>query len=200
MTAHFGGGHPASGERELLRDRIAELRATADFLELGLVDHGRPDGKRWSVTAFDLLERARVRSRDKLVRDRGGRRGAGGPPDPTGSEAAERVEDNDEDLVRWRELLMDLDVAVTYLRRLPKVLADATPAQQHPDRLEVGCRVCSRPGKPEPIYRSERCQWCYRFWLDWKVDVPPAILKKRREGRTVTEQMIRAELEEAMSA
>ena len=182
-----------------LRDAITEVRGILDDLELGILDRSKPDGKRWSLTAFDLLARARVRSRDKLpVPDRG-RRSLGGHGDPTATQAAARVEDNDEDLHHWREFLMDLQVGLTYFRRLPTTLAKATPAQQHPDRPEFGCRVCSRPGKPEPIYRAERCRWCYDFWLLWKADVPAAILKLRREGKRITEQLIRLELDEELA-
>ena len=140
-----------------------------------------------------------MRSRDKLpVPDRG-RRDVGGYGDPTQTQAFARVEDNDEDLNHWREFLMDLQVGLTYFRRLPTTLAKATPAQQHPDRPEFGCRVCSRPGKPEPIYRAERCRWCYDFWLLWRADVPEPILKLRREGKRITEQAIRLELDEELA-
>lgn len=181
-----------------LREAIAEVRNICDDLELGVLDRSKPDGKRWSLTAFDLYKRARVRSRNKLPAPDRGRRAVGGHGDPTATQAAARVEDNDEDLKLWRALLMDFEVARTYLRRLPVYLAKATPAQQHPDRPEFGCRVCSRPGKPEPIYRAERCEWCYRFWLLWKADVPQAILKLRREGKRITEQAIRLELDEEL--
>jgi len=190
------GGKPLDWE---LRDSIAEARGILDDLELGILDRSRPDGKRWSLTAYDLFNRARVRSRDKLPQPDSGRRALGGHSDPTSTEAAARVEDKDEDLKHWRDLQLELRVAMVYLRKLAPILAEATPAQQHPDRIEVGCRICSRPGKPEPIYRAERCRWCYDFWLLWKTDVPEAILKLRRAGKRITEQAIRAELEEVLA-
>jgi hypothetical protein len=95
----------------------------------------------------------------------------------------------------WDEWLMDIQVAMTYLRHAIVVQAKATPAQQHPDMPEFGCRVCSRPGKPEPIYRSERCR-CQDFWILWKVDAPEPLIKLRREGKRITENVIRNVLDE----
>ncbi len=190
-TASFGG-KPLDWE---LRDTIAEARGILDDMELGILDRSRPDGKRWSLSAYDLFNRARVRSRDKLPQPDRGRRALGGHGDPTASEAGTRVEDNDPDLRHWHALQLELRVAMGYLRRLAPILAAATPAQQHPDRPEFGCRVCSKPGKPEPIYRAERCQWCYRFWLDWKVDAPEPILKLRREQKPITINLIRQALD-----
>lgn len=189
------GGKPLDWE---LRDAIAEARGILDDMELGILDRSRPDGKRWSLSAYDLFNRARVRSRDKLPQPDRGRRAIGVHGDPTASEAGTRVEDNDEDLKHWHALQLELRVAMGYLRRVTPILAEATPAQQHPDRIEVGCRICSRPGKPEPVYRgtasaSERCRWCYDFWTQWGVDAPAAILKLRRDGKRITEQLIRAE-------
>ncbi len=184
-----------------LRNAIDEMRGVLDDLELGILDRSKPGGKRWSLTVYELLARARVRSKDKLPGPERGRGAIGGHGDPTCSEAASRVEDHDEDLRHWHELLTDLEVARTYLRRLPAHLRAATPAQQHPDRPNLECcRVCSRKGDEPAIYRAERCQWCYRFWLDWKVDAPEPILKLRREGKPVSENAIRAAIEETEAA
>lgn len=180
-----------------LREMLAELRSAADDFEFGILDRSKPDGKRWSLTAEQLMERAKAATRAE-------KSGGGGTPSygrdgsrngPTPAQAMTVSEERRQ----WNEWNLDVQVAVTYLRRAVDLLAAATPAQQHPDRPELGCRVCSRPGKPEPIYRAERCQWCYRFWLDWKVDVPEPILKLRREGKPVTENAIRLVLDEVLA-
>lgn len=181
-----------------LRNAIDEMRGVLDDLELGILDRSKPDGKRWSLTVYELLARARVRSRDKLPAASAGRGAIGGHGDPTCSAATARVDDNDEDLRHWIELLTDLEVARTYLRRLPGYLRQATPAQQHPDRprLDV-CRVCG--DTEEPVYRSERCRWDYDRWLEFGVDVPERITRWRRQGKRITEAMIRAELGEELA-
>jgi hypothetical protein len=184
-------------DAQQLRGLIAELRSLADDFELGILDRSKPDGKRWSLTAEQLMGRAKAAARAE-------KSGGGGTPSygadgsrngPTPAQAMTVSEERK----AWDEWLMDVQVAMTYLRRAIVVLDKATPAQQHPDRPEFGCRVCSRPGKPELIYRAERCQWCYRFWLDWKVDVPEPILKLRREGKPVTENAIRLVLDELLA-
>lgn len=186
-----------------LTEMLDELRGAIDDLRLGILDRSKPNGRRWSLTVFELLDRARVRRRDKLVPAERPRARAYG--DPTVGDAIERVTDEDPDLRAWRSLLIDLQTMLTYGRHAVGTLATATPAQQRPDRIEVGCRVCSRPGKPEPVYRSERCRWCYDFWRQWScdgvsVDVPPAILRARREGKRITYAMIEAELNDVEMA
>lgn len=183
-------------DAQQLRGLIAEMRALADDFELGILDRSRPDGKRWSLTAEQLMARAKAAARAE-------KSGGGGTPSygadgsrngPTPAQAMTVSEERK----AWDEWLMDVQVAMTYLRRAVVVLDKATPAQQHPDRPEFGCRVCSRPGKPELIYRSDRCRWCYDFWILWKVDAPAAILKLRREGKRITENLIRRELDEEL--
>lgn len=188
-------------ERQL-RELLAELDSIRADIELGILDRSKPDGKRWSLTAFDLMARARMRNRDGFppsngdgsgrATKKGGDYGGGTVP------SLALAGDTDVDRQHWDRLLVRLQLMLVNGRHAVRELAEATPAQRHPDRPEFGCRICSRPGKPEPIYRAERCRWCYDFWLMWKVDVPDAILKLRREGRRITEQAIRAELDEEM--
>lgn len=188
-------------ERQL-DELLCEVESVVDRLRHGSADPNR-DGKRWSLTAFQLLARARLRTRDGFPASNGGRgSGASKKGGDYGGGVVPSLAlapDTNEDRKHWDNLLLDLQVAMTYLRRLPAHIEKATPAHQHPDRAEDGCRVCSRPGKPEPIYRAERCEWCYRFWLLWKADAPPAILKLRREGKRITEQAIRLELNEELA-
>lgn len=185
-------------ERQL-DELLCEIESVVDRLRHGSVDPNR-DGKRWSLTAFQLLARARMKTRDGFPSSTGN--GGGGASKKGGDYGGGVVPslalagDTNEDRRHWDNLLLDLQVAMTYLRRLPAHIEKATPAHQHPDRPEDGCRICSRPGKPEPIYRAERCEWCYRFWLLWRADAPEPILKLRREGKRITEQAIRLELEE----
>lgn len=188
-------------ERQL-RELLAELDSIRADIELGILDRSKPDGKRWSLSAFDLMARARLRTRDGFPPSTSGGSGGtkkggdyGGGVVPSLALAG----DTNEDRQHWDRLLLRLQLMLTNGRHAVQELAAATPAQRHPDRPEFGCRVCSRPGKPEPIYRAERCEWCYRFWLLWKADAPPAILKLRREGKRITEQAIRLELDEEMA-
>ncbi len=174
---------------------LAELESIADRLRHGIPDPNKPH-RRWSLTAFSLFANARIRSRDKLPQVASGR-GGSGHGDPTYGDVKARVDDKDPDLRAWHDLHTDVQLMLTYGRHAVELLDRATPAQQRPDRIEPCCRVCSRPEKPEPIYRAERCQWCYRFWLDWKVDAPERILKLRRQGKPVSENAIRAAIEEA---
>lgn len=189
-------------ERQL-RELLAELDSIRADIELGILDRSKPDGKRWSLSAFDLMARARLRTRDGFPASNGG--GGGGASKKGGDYGGGVVPslalagDTNTDRQHWDRLLLRLQLMLTNGRHAVQELAAATPAQRHPDRPEFGCRICSRPGKPEPIYRAERCEWCYRFWLLWKADAPDAILKLRREGKRITEQAIRLELGEEMA-
>jgi hypothetical protein len=177
-----------------LHEVFAEIRALTEDFERGILDRSRPDGKRWSLTAEQLMARAKTATKTER---------AGGSATPNygadgsrnGPTPAQALTVSQERRT-WDDFLLDVQTGLAYLRRANDKLAAATPAQQHPDRPEFGCRVCSRPGKPEPVYRAERCRWCYDFWLLWKADVPALILKLRREGKRITEQVIRMELDE----
>ena len=205
MTFRPDAGNSTHPDRGQVEGMIAELRSIADAMELGLLDPERK--RRWSLTAFDLLSRAAIRRRHKVgerpgTQRRGGEEGGLWYSDPAGSEATSLVggDSHDPDLKAWKDWLQDVEVMLTYGRHALTLQDKATPDQQRPDKLEPCCRVCSRPKKPEPIYRAERCQWCYRFWLDWKVDAPEPILKLRRVGKVVTENAIRAAIEEIEAA
>lgn len=185
-------------ERQL-DDLLCEIESVVDRLRHGSADPAR-GGKRWSLTAFQLLARARVKTRDGFPASNGGGGGAskkggdyGGGVVPSLALAG----DTNEDRKHWDNLLLDLQVAMTYLRRLPAHIEQATPAQQHPDRLVEACRVCGDPD--EPIYRSERCRWDYDRWLEFGVDMPERIVRWRRQGKRITSTMIRAELDEEMA-
>lgn len=188
-------GSGRADERHLAQV-MAEMRALADDFEFGILDRSRSDGKRWSVTAVQLMAMAK-----SPMRSTGG--GGSGPhyaadgsrPGPTPGQALVPSEDRR----RWDEWLTDVQTGLAHLRRANDILARATPAQQHPDHPEEGCRVCSRPGKPEPIYRAERCRWCYDFWILWKVDPPHSLLKLRRQGGRITENVIRKVLDEELA-
>lgn len=67
------------------------------------------------------------------------------------------------------------------------VYADLKPA-------EPGCSNCARVGDWTPIYRGERCRWCYDFWTAEGVDAPSVLLQARSEGRKITEFMIKESL------
>lgn len=172
------------------------LQSDLDDLRHGILDRSRSDGKRWSLTAEQLFDRAIARPRETVTTSGGGRP-AGSHSSPTESAATTK---DSEEVVRLRELVTHVRTALLCLDDAVKTLDRATPDQQRPDRPDLNaCRVCSRPGKPEPVYRAERCRWCYDFWILWKVDTPPAILKMRREGKRISEQAIRTELDwEAM--
>jgi hypothetical protein len=185
---------PDEHQLALLLDGVDELVVD---LRMGILDRSRPDGKRWSLTAEQLLSRARAHPRETVTTDRdAGVRGSG-PPDPTMRQAT--TVDSAE-MVALKELLAGVHTATHALGQAVKALDKATPEQQRPDRPDLNCcRVCSRPGKPEPIYASERCQWCWRFWRLWGVDVPGSILKLRREGRPISENVIRKVLDEELA-
>lgn len=192
-------------ERQL-RDAIDEARAILDDMELGVLDRSRPDGRRWSLSAFELRERASIRTRDGFPPANGG--GSGGQTKKGGDYGGGVVpalalapgEGRSEDRQHWDRFLLDLQCGLVYLRRTIDDLVKATPAQRHPDRPNLTCcRVCSRPNDEPVIYRSERCRWCWEFWRLWGVDAPEPILKLRREGRRITENIIRAELAEELA-
>ncbi len=177
---------------------LAELESIADRLRHGIPDPSKPS-RRWSLTAFSLFAAARVRSRDKLPQVESGR-GGSGHGDPTYGDAKARVDDKDADLMAWHDLRMDVQTMLTYGRHAVELLDKATPAQQRPDRPNLDCcRVCSRPNDEPAIYRSERCRWCWDFWILWKVDVPESILKLRRQGKRITENIIRTVLDEELA-
>ena len=150
-------------ERQL-RELLSELDSIRADIELGILDRSKPDGKRWSLSAFDLMARARLRTRDGFPASNGG--GGGGASKKGGDYGGGVVPslalagDTNTDRQHWDRLLLRLQLMLTTGRHAVQELAAATPAQRHPDRPEFGCRVCSRPGKPEPIYRAERCRWC----------------------------------------
>jgi hypothetical protein len=183
---------PDERQLEQLLDGIDE--AVLD-LRLGILDRSRPDGKRWSLSAEQLLSRARARPRETVTVDKAGGGRTSGPPDPTMTQA---ITVDSAEMKALKELLEGVHTATHALGQAVKALDKATPEQQRPDRPELGCRVCSRPGKPEPIYRAERCRWCYDFWLLWKVDAPDSLLKLRREGKRITENLIRKVVDEEL--
>ncbi len=168
------------------------LASDVEDLRHGLPDRARDNGKRWSLTAEQLFDRAMARPRETVPAS-DGRRPVGSHSAPTETAA---VTFDSAEMVALRQLVTHIRSALGYLDDAAKVLDRATPENQRPDRPVLDCcRVCSRPGKPEPIYRSERCRWCYDFWLMWRNDVPEPILKMRREGRRISESDIRTELD-----
>lgn len=184
-------------ERQLvsLLDGVDELLLD---LRMGILDRSRPNGKRWSLTAEQLLSRAAARPRETVVVEHAGGGRPSGPPDPTMSQA---ITVDSLEMRSLTKLLEGVHAATKHLGYAVKALDEATPEQQRPDRPDLNCcRVCSRPGKPEAVYASERCQWCWRFWRLWGVDVPDPILKLRREGRQISENAIRMVLEEEMAS
>jgi hypothetical protein len=205
-TAHAGDKRH-DDEGRLLDELLAELRGILTSVEQGVAD---ANGRRWSLTAGQLLTKARQRTRDKEPAPDRTRSSAGlGYTNPTQGAGLE-YSDPDPDLKAWRSLhthLTDMHAAGS---AAIVTLADATPPQAHPDRVEFGCRICSRPNHPEPaqravpIFRAERCHWCYDFWLRWSangvsVEVPLSILKLRWQDKTVTERDVRRALDEVLT-
>lgn len=183
-------------ERQLA-DLLNGVDELVSDLRLGILDRSRLNGKRWSLTAEQLLSRARARPRETVTVDKAGGGRPSGPPDPTMSQA---ITVDSLEMRMLKQLLAGVHAATQDLGQAVKALDEATPEQQRPDRPDLNCcRVCSRPGKPEAIYASERCQWCWRFWKLWGVDVPDSILKLRREGRQISENLIRKVLDEEMA-
>lgn len=89
------------------------------------------------------------------------------------------------------------------IRGLTGALGDlrmATTAQQRATQYaEVGpgeprCTSCERIGEWTDVYRGERCQWCHKFWLLWRVEVPIDILRAHHAGRKITTQMVQEAL------
>lgn len=57
---------------------------------------------------------------------------------------------------------------------------------------EPGCKSCARLAKNwAVVHRSERCRWCYDFWLVEKQDPPVDLLIARRDGKRITDRMVR---------
>lgn len=201
-------------ERQLA-EIFRELRSGIDDLEKGIEDRANQNGRRWSLTAGQVVAEGRGSQRDGFPRTgdakkplpRGNR-----PPDPDPEADGGHTAYGDTvggiatardapEVVRAHDLLRSIELMRSAKNAAVQVLVDATPAQQHPDRPDLdSCRVCSRAGHPVPVYRTsgadERCEWCLRFWLLWQVDVPADILKLRHQGKRVTENAIRAALGE----
>ncbi len=192
-TQSFGQGRPADFPVESM---LAELELIADRLRHGIPDPAKPS-HRWSLTAFSLFAAARIRSKDKLPPVESGR-GGSGVGDPTYGDAKALVEDKDADLRAWQDLRVDVELMLTYGRHAVGILDEATPAQQRPDKPEPGCRVCSRPGKPETVHASDRCRWCWDFWRFWGLDATETILKLRRAGKTITQNVVREHMGEEL--
>lgn len=189
-------------ERQLA-DLLGGIVELVDDLRLGILDRSRPNGKRWSLTAEQLLSRARSRPRETVTVDKAGGGRPSGPPDPTMSQA---ITVDSLEMRMLKQLLAGVHAATQDLGQAVKALDEATPEQQRPDRPALDCcRVCTRPGvEPEPVYRSDRCRWCYEFWLRWShdgvsVDPPESILKLRRQGKRITENLIRKVLDEELA-
>ena len=175
---------------------LESLQADIDDLRGGILDRSRANGKRWSLTAEQLFDRAMARPRETVVQAGGGRP-SGSHSAPTESAA---ITVDSAEMVALREFVTHVRTALLCLDDAAKVLDRSTPDNQRPDRPNLDCcRVCSRPNDEPPIYRAERCQWCYRFWLDWKVDAPEPILKLRRQGKPISENAIRQVLDEALA-
>jgi hypothetical protein len=200
-----------------LAEIFAEMRSAIGDLERGIEDRANATGRRWSLTASHVIDQGQGTQRDGFPRT-GARPPPPAPnrppnPDPEADGGHTAYGDtvggiatasDTPEVRRSRELVSAIRAARDALRAAVAVLVAATPAQQHPRIPDLdSCRVCSRAGHPVPIYHgsrgaetSERCEWCYRFWLLWGTDVPPAILKLRHQGKRVTENAIRAELGE----
>ena len=203
MTFRPDAGNSTRPDERQLEQLLAGCAEAVDDLRLGILDRSRPNGKRWSLTAEQLLARARSHPRETVTVDRAGGGRGSGPPDPTMRQAT--TVDSAE-MVALKELLAGVHTATAALGQAVKALDKATPEQQRPDRPNLdACRVCTRPGvEPEPVYRSERCRWCYDFWCRWShdgisVDVPESILKLRRQGKRITENVIRKVLDEELA-
>jgi hypothetical protein len=81
------------------------------------------------------------------------------------------------------------------LAQAVKQMTDAVPPAE--EQLVPGCRVCERLRNDdgsvhwEPIDRSERCWWHYRFWLAEGIDAPDELGRaKVIEGRKITTRMV----------
>jgi hypothetical protein len=198
LTFDPRAGNSRKPDERQLEQVLAEIRALADDFELGIIDRARPDGKRWSITAAQLMAKAKAPTPSNGTGGGTVHYAADGSrPGPTPARALMVSEERK----AWDSWLTEVWTGVLALRRANDILAKATPEHQRPDRPDLdACRICSRPGKPEPIYRAERCRWCYDFWLDWKLDVPEPILKLRRHGKRITENDIRTVIEEELAS
>ncbi len=192
-AAHFGDDRYRA-EREL-GNVLAEMHEHLDDAEHGLLDRSErvaANRKRWSLSALDLLRRARVKTQDGLPRGNG-IGGGGSPryaadgsrPGPTPGMATNG--DQDVMLDHWRVVWRELTNARASLRKVVVALAEATPA---PPKPQDGCRVCGA----EEVYAGERCRWDYDFWLRWKIDTPTEIVEAHARGERITENKIRVVL------
>jgi len=191
-SAHFGD-HRSSEERQL-DDVVDKLHGMVEDFRHGIAD---ATGRRWSLTATQLLERARQRSRDKNPPPERIRCGGLGHGDPVAGQGL-AFSDKDEDLEHWRRFFAHLTSMAEAGRMAIREQAAATPLQQHPPKIEPNhCRVCG----DQPIYRgkadlaSERCEWCWRHWCLYGVDMPRRIVAWRKQGKRITDAMIKAEID-----
>ena len=93
-----------------------------------------------------------------------------------------------------------VDHVTTLMRSLTHALGDIRVARAEfiraweengePDIGERSCRVHARIGIFELAVRSDRCDWCHRFWLSEKVDVPDDLLRAKQDGKRISQRMI----------
>ncbi len=110
--------------------------------------------------------------------------------DPTGELASgDRIVDPIKE--HLRSVMRGLTDAVGALRTARGALVKSSQyAEIGPG--EPRCASCARLNEWGTVYRSERCRWCYEFWLRWKRDPPIDLLRARlKEGKRITTQMER---------
>lgn len=117
--------------------------------------------------------------------------GSGGVSDPTGNAVAEERPD----VADWAlDCLTEIDGFYALAKSVQNRVRRLMPPEAS-EEGEAGCRSCRRlPKNWSPIHRSERCRWCYDFWLVEKVDPPTELLIARQEGKRITDRMVRESL------
>lgn len=190
-------------EPQHLAGIFAELRERIDTLERGTVlrRKGEPDVE---IPAFgELVKLAAAARRDGYPASSAAEKSGTGQgdldeegfhvapiSDPTGELAtAERIIDPIK--VHLKTVIRGLTSALGDLRMACTAQASGSQyAEIGPG--EARCESCARIGEWSDVYRSERCRWCYDFWLKWRRDAPIDLLRMRiKEGKRITAQMER---------
>ena len=184
---------------------IAELVDILNDLQHGAVvwafdESGRPSSKATTPNLTRLMLLVSAAYRDGF---RSSTRATDGSPssvtDDEGNPVPPRSDPTGELVIQRRVSDPMWEQAASVWQALTHALGDLRVARgsmikafegrdEEPD--EPGCVNCQRVASWVPVHRSERCRWCYDFWLAEGFDAPDDLLKVRASGRPVTQRMV----------
>jgi hypothetical protein len=188
-------------ESDRLADIFAEVRERIDALERGTVikHKGEPDIEIPSLEELVRLAAAARRDGFPTQSMRGSSRSTvldedkmpiAPISDPTGELASAEGRIVDPIKAHLQRVMRGLTGAVGDLRMASAAMVSSS------QYVDVGlgeprCASCARINEWATVHRSERCRWCYDFWLRWRRDPPIELLRDRRDGKRITSHMER---------